>query len=262
MSGPGNVRNPFGHDQAAQRYAGARPYYHRAALDLAGTQQDLGHPRFALDVGCGTGLSARAASDVAGYVVAVDVSAPMLRAAPPHPRIRYLRATAERIPLDDSIVGLATAGGALHWFDQALALAELARVLRPGAVLAVYSDYFHGKITGQPAFETWLTGTYLPRYPAPARHAAFDPDVARDAGFAQVRYGEAEYAVPLSCAGLASYLLSQSNAGAAIDAGQVTAARLRDQIAAGTAGFFGPQDRADVIFGMRVWTCVRQGAPY
>jgi hypothetical protein len=70
------------------------------------------------------------------------------------------------------------------------------------------------------------------------------------AGFGQVRW-EDEYAVPHTRAGLADYLLSQSNAGAAIEAGQVTEAGLVDQILTETASFFGPEDRADVIFGMR-----------
>jgi hypothetical protein len=77
------------------------------------------------------------------------------------------------------------------------------------------------------------------------------------AGFGQVRW-EDEYAVPQTRAGLADYLLSQSNAGAAIEAGQVTEAGLVDQILTETASFFGPEDRADVIFGMRVWTAVFQ----
>lgn len=258
MSSPAEVRNPFGSDQAARRYAGARPYYHRSALDLACSQQDLGHPRLALDVGCGTGLPARAAADVADGVVAVDVSAAMLRAAPPHPRVRYLMAAAERLPLGDAAAGLATVGAALHWFDQPQAFAELARVLTPSAVLVVYSDFFHGRLGGQPAFAAWLTQGYLPRYPAPIRHAKFGADTAGITGFGQVRYGEGEFAVPLTRAGLADYLLSQSNAGAAIESGRVTAAVLRDQILTETARFFGPDDRADVIFGMRVWTAVRQ----
>jgi SAM-dependent methyltransferase len=139
MSSPAEVRNPFGSDQAARRYAGARPYYHRSALDLACSQQDLGHPRLALDVGCGTGLSARAAADVADGVVAV----------------------AERLPLGDAAAGLATVGAALHWFDQPRAFAELARVLTPSAVLVVYGDFFHGRLGGQPAFAAWRISSFF-----------------------------------------------------------------------------------------------------
>jgi len=261
MSEPGGVRNPFESDGAAHRYAAARLYYHRSALDLAREQQEIGPVKLALDVGCGTGLSTRAVSDLAEHVVAVDASAAMLRAATRGARgarVGYLVAVAERIPLGHAVVDLATVGAAFHWFHQPSALAELARVLRGGATLVVYSDYLHGRLAGQPAFTTWLTESYVPRYPSPNRHAPFDPEAAQTAGFGQFNFGEREYAVPLTQAALADYLISQSNAEAAIASGQVSAEELREQIIAETAGFFAPDEAAEVIFGMRVWTAVRQ----
>ncbi|HEY6294988.1 MAG TPA: methyltransferase domain-containing protein [Streptosporangiaceae bacterium] len=258
MSEPGGVRNPFDSDHAARRYAAARMYYHRSALDLAREQQEIGPVTLALDVGCGTGLSTRAVSDLAEHVVAVDASAAMLRAAARHARVGYLVAVAERIPLGDAVADLATVGAAFHWFHQPSALAELARVLRGGAVLVVYSDYFHGRLAVQPAFTIWLTESYVPRYPSPNRNAPFDAEAAQTAGFGRVGYRESEYAVPLTQAALADYLISQSNAEAAIASGQVSAEELRDQIIAETTGFFAPDETADLIFGMRVWTAVRQ----
>jgi SAM-dependent methyltransferase len=257
MGEPGEVRNPFDSDPAARRYASARLYYHRSALDLAREQREMGPVKLALDVGCGTGLSTRAVSDLAEHVVAVDASAAMLRAAVRHERVGYLVAVAERIPLGDAVADLATVGAAFHWFDQPAALAELARVLRIGAVLVVYSDYFQGRLAGQPAFTAWLTESYVPRYPSPNRNAPFDPAAAQTAGFGQVSFGESEYAVPLTQAALADYLISQSNAEAAIASGQVRAEELRDQIITETGGFFAPDGAADVIFGLRVWTAVR-----
>lgn len=254
MSERGGVRNPFDSDQAARRYAGARPYYHRSALDLAVRQQPLGPARLAVDVGCGTGLSAVAVAGLADRVIAIDASAAMLRAAQRHPGIRYLAAAAERIPVGDGVADLATVGGAFHWFDQPSAFAELARILRYGAGLVVYSDFFHGKLRGQPGFGTWLTESYLPRYPSPVRHAQFDPDAAARAGFGEVSFCEGDYEVPFTPAELADYLLSQSNAAAVIDSGAISAAALRDQIIAETASYFTSQ--AHAIFGIRVWTAV------
>jgi SAM-dependent methyltransferase len=258
MAEPREVRNPFDSDHAARRYAAARLYYHRSALDLARKQQEIGPARLALDVGCGTGLSTRAVSELAEHVVAVDASAAMLRAAAPGARVGYLVAVAERIPLGDAVADLATVGAAFHWFHQPSALAELARVLRGGAVLVVYSDYFHGRLAGQPAFTTWLTESYVPRYPSPNRNAPFDAEAAQTAGFGQVSFGESEYPIPLSQAALADYLISQSNAEAAIASGQVSAEELRHQIIAETDGFFAKDGTADVIFGVRVWTAVRR----
>jgi ubiquinone/menaquinone biosynthesis C-methylase UbiE len=257
MSEPGEVRNPFDSDQAARRYARARPYYHRSALRLAARQQQIGPARVAVDVGCGTGLSARAARDVADHVIAIDVSAAMLRAAKRYSRVCYLAAAAESIPLGDSSADLATVGAAFHWFDQPSALTELARVLRGGAGLIVYSDFFYGRLDGQPAFATWLTD-YLARYPSPVRHAQFDPEAAERSGFGRVAVCESEYRVRVTRAAMADYLLSQSNAARAIDTGVTSAEVLRKQIIDETADYFDGRDRADAVFGVRVWTAIRR----
>jgi SAM-dependent methyltransferase len=252
------VGNPFDSDPAARRYAAARPYYHRSAVGLAARQLGISHARLAVDLGCGTGLSTRAVRELADHVVAIDASAAMLRAAQRQPGAGYLAAAAERIPLRDRTADLATTGAAFHWFDQPRAFAELARVLRGGAGLAVYSDFFHGRLSGQPAFATWLKESYLPRYPAPARHAYFDAAAAATAGFGDARYAEDEIRFPLTAAQLADYLLSQSNAAAAIESGAVTAPVLRDQVASEIAAFFPGARPLDAVFGIRVWTAVRR----
>lgn len=252
------VSNPFDSDPAARRYAHARPYYHRSALGLAARQLGISHARLAVDVACGTGLSTRAVLDLADRVVAIDASPAMLRAVQPHSRARYLVAAAERIPLRDAAADLATVGAAFHWFDQPRAFAELARVLRGGAGLAVYTDFFHGQLSGQPAFTTWLKQSYLPRYPAPPRHAYFDPAAALPAGFGHVSYAEDDIRVPLTHTQLADYLLSQSNAVTAIETGAISPDALRNQILGETAVFFPHQGHADAVFGIRVWTTSRR----
>jgi SAM-dependent methyltransferase len=253
------VTNPFDSDPVARRYARARPYYHRVAVGLAARQLGISRARLAVDVGCGTGLSARAVLELAERVIAIDASAAMLRAAQPQPRARYLVAAAEQIPVRDAAADLATVGAAFHWFDQPRAFAELARVLRPGAGLAVYSDFFLGQLTGQPAFTAWLEDAYLPRYPPPSRHAHFDPVAALHAGFRDVSSAEDSIRIPLGHSELADYLLTQSNAATAIESGTVSADTLRNQILSETSAFFPSQQRANAVFGIRVWTTIRRG---
>jgi SAM-dependent methyltransferase len=212
----------------------------------------------AVDVACGTGLSTRAVLELADRVVAVDASHAMLRAAQPQPRARYLVAAAERIPLRGAAADLATVAAAFHWFDQPRAFAELAQVLRSGAGLAVYTDFFHGQLCGQPAFTTWLEEAYLPRYPTPSRHAHFEPAAALPAGFGEVSYAEDDIHVPFTLTQLADYLLSQSNAATAIESGAISADALRNEILGETAVFFPRQGHADAVFGIRVWTTVRR----
>lgn len=252
-----DVSNPFDGDAVARRYSRGRLYYHRAALSLAARQLGFSHARLAVDVACGTGLSTRAVLELADHVVAFDAAVAMLRAAPAHPRVRYLVAAAERVPLRDASADLATVAAAFHWFDQPRAFAELARILRAGAGLAVYSDFFRGQLAGQPGFASWVEGAYLRRYPTPPRHPHFDPVAALPAGFRNVRYAEEAISIPLTRSQLADYLLSQSNAAVAIESGAISAGALRSQILEETAPYFpGPQP-AEAVFGIRLWTATR-----
>ena len=53
------------------------------------------------------------------------------------PEVEILDAVAEDLPLADGAVDAAVAAQAFHWFDGERALSELARVLRPGAPIAL-----------------------------------------------------------------------------------------------------------------------------
>lgn len=218
----------------------------------------LGRVGLALDVACGTGLSTRAVLDLADRVLAVDPSAAMLSAAPRDPRVRYLRSAAEVLPLRAGCADLATVSNGFHWFDQEPAFGELARVLRRGSALVVYVDFFHGEITGHAGFAGWLRDSYLPRYPGPARHAQFSDSLAAAAGFGDVGYAEDDVHLPMSRARLADYLMSQSNAGAAVESGAITEAALRGQILAEIAPFVPADGIADAVFGVRVWATTLQ----
>ena len=74
----------------------------------------------------------------AGTVIAVEPDPGHARraAAPVPDRGRAGRARAEAIPLPTASVDAVLVGQAWHWFDTGRALPELARVLRPGGVLA------------------------------------------------------------------------------------------------------------------------------
>jgi SAM-dependent methyltransferase len=103
-----------------------------------------------LDVGCGAGRHAIALAREGCLVVAVDVGTEALAAArraeeetaflagPAPRRISFVRGDATRLPLADDSVDCAIASEVLeHLPDDGAALAELARVVRPGGLLAV-----------------------------------------------------------------------------------------------------------------------------
>jgi SAM-dependent methyltransferase len=56
------------------------------------------------------------------------------------PEIAVLAGSAEQIPVDNGAVAAVLVGQAFHWFDPDRALSEIARVLRPGGVLAALGN--------------------------------------------------------------------------------------------------------------------------
>ena len=118
----------------AQAYADHRPGYPDDAVAwLVGTE-----PGRVLELGAGTGKLTTSVLALGHDVVATDPSAEMLaRVRTVAPRARRVVGTAEHIALPSGSVDVVVAGQAFHWFDQQRALPEIARVLRPGGVLAL-----------------------------------------------------------------------------------------------------------------------------
>ena len=89
------------------------------------------------DLGCGTGETSAAIAPFVQHVIAVDASAQMLQAA--RKRLQTLenvelrRGDLEALPIDDARLDAATLMLVLHYVPEpARALAEVARVLKPG----------------------------------------------------------------------------------------------------------------------------------
>jgi hypothetical protein len=89
-----------------------------------------------VDVGCGPGMSALQLARKTGCeVIGVDLAPP---AVSDDPRVRFIRGDAEALPLDNASVDGALCECALCTFpDKYAAVGELARVLRPGARVAL-----------------------------------------------------------------------------------------------------------------------------
>jgi ubiquinone/menaquinone biosynthesis C-methylase UbiE len=96
-------------------------------------------PGRALDAACGTGRHARHLVDVGHRVVGVDLTSAMLeRARANVPEATFIEADLREIPLGDEQFDLAVSALALaHLPDLHPAIAELARVLRPGGRLVI-----------------------------------------------------------------------------------------------------------------------------
>lgn len=94
-------------------------------------------PLDVLDLGAGTGLLTRVLTEGGHRVTAVEPDDAMReRIGVTAPGARARAGSAEAIPLPDASVDAVLVSHAYHWFEPAPAHAEMARVLRPGGVLA------------------------------------------------------------------------------------------------------------------------------
>ena len=127
----------------AQAYAAHRPDYPDAALDWALapladlTGRDGGAGPALLDLAAGTGKLTASLAGRSDHVTAIEPEPEMLAVLHAElPGVTALAGSAEDIPMPAASVDAVLVGQAFHWFDPERAGAEIARVLRPGGVLA------------------------------------------------------------------------------------------------------------------------------
>jgi SAM-dependent methyltransferase len=121
----------------AKQYAEFRPHYPDGLVDLLAehcTQHEL-----AWDAGCGSGQLTVALTRRFANVVGTDPSPEQLQNAQRNFAVRYSLATADLPLLDARSVDLAVSAQAAHWFHWTRYVAEVERVTRPGAVVALVS---------------------------------------------------------------------------------------------------------------------------
>ncbi|MDZ4113425.1 MAG: class I SAM-dependent methyltransferase [Brevundimonas sp.] len=116
-----------------------------------------------VEIGCGQGHDAVAFAELGLNVVAVDLSSRQLKYASPHPNVRFLKAAAERLPLQNASVDIVISDhGAFDHSPVGLLLSEASRILRAGGLLVVCTWHPLALICHDPA-----TGTLSTRLQAP-----------------------------------------------------------------------------------------------
>jgi ubiquinone/menaquinone biosynthesis C-methylase UbiE len=100
-------------------------------------------PLDVLDLGSGTGrLTPGLAAEFQGQVYGVEPADRMREAAQPAPGVTYLKGSAEAIPLPEaSVDGVLMFLTFHHWADPVQGLREVRRVLRPGGVALLRSQF-------------------------------------------------------------------------------------------------------------------------
>jgi ubiquinone/menaquinone biosynthesis C-methylase UbiE len=120
---------------SVEAYERGRPDYPPEAIAHLQRELDLRSGRTVVDLAAGSGKLTRRLASLGCEVIAVEPVDEMRAAI--GEGIRALDGTAEAIPLGDSSADAVTVAQAFHWFDGPKALAEIARVLRPGGALAL-----------------------------------------------------------------------------------------------------------------------------
>jgi SAM-dependent methyltransferase len=154
-------------------YDAARPGYPPDAIQYA-LPARVGR---LLDIGAGSGKLTAAVVPLADHVLAIDPSAEMLaRLRERLPGVATRTGTAEDTGLADASCDAAVSGAAFHWFRRPEADAELARILRPGAPLALLWNPIDPSHPVQDVFRTARTQAGLDA-------DEFDPSVTLDPGW-------------------------------------------------------------------------------
>jgi demethylmenaquinone methyltransferase / 2-methoxy-6-polyprenyl-1,4-benzoquinol methylase len=154
---------------------GTGSWYRRRALARAGLREGM----CMLDVGVGTGLTAREAARLvgpSGHVTGVDPSAGMMQSAVLPASVKLLLGSAEALPLATAEVEFVSMGYALrHVADLSAAFHEFHRVLAPGGRVCIL------EITSPPGrVQRALLKAYMRSFvPFAARYIARHRDVPK-----------------------------------------------------------------------------------
>lgn len=164
------TRELFGN--VAERYRRSADHADVEDLDLLFTGLALDATHRVLDVATGGGHTAVAIARMTGRVVASDLTPKMLReasrlAAEAGARnIVYAAADAEALPFADGVFDRVTCRIAPHHFpDVRAAVAEIARVARPGGRVGIIDSV----VPGDPALDAFLNGVEKVRDPSHVR---------------------------------------------------------------------------------------------
>lgn len=108
-------------------------------------------PKLIVDLGSGTGHSTRYWADVADTVIGIEPNADMRAHALSDTieyNVHFHEGTSSQTGLLDTSADIVTCSQSLHWMDPTATFTEVARILRPGGVFAVY-DYDLPPTTGE-----------------------------------------------------------------------------------------------------------------
>jgi SAM-dependent methyltransferase len=233
-------------------YARNRPALHGRIVEIIGKRLGLtSRLQRALDIGCGAGLSTVPLTAVARTCVGLEPTAALLRwSSAVAPGAVFVSGRAEKIPFGPRSFGLATAAGSLNYADLGCATNEAARVLQPGATLAVY-DFSQGRsFRDSEALDEWFE-SFVARFPETGGGwRAIDAErLEREArGLRLASFEPFEMELPYDAPRYVDYAMTETRVAKAARAGQPEAA-IRSWCETTLAEVFAGEARAVVFRG-------------
>jgi ubiquinone/menaquinone biosynthesis C-methylase UbiE len=212
--------NYFSPKSVAERYAKGRPFFHRNTVkhirEFLHIQNKLQN---ALDVACGTGMSATALLDIAENVFGIDTSDEMLKLALNPQQIKYAKASAENLPFEKNYFDIITVSSGVHWFNIDHFLREANRVLKSKSWLVLYENHFISEMQEIEHFSNWFPNIYLKKYPSPKRNNnyAWTNENLVDKGFTFVKEEKFKNEIEFTKEQLILYFTTQSNITSAVE---------------------------------------------
>lgn len=127
-----------GFSAAAAGYVRGRPEYPEAIVGWLTSELGLSPGSTVVDLGSGTGKFLPRLNATGAAISAIEPVAEMrAEAMRRHPAINFHAGTAEAIPLADASADAVVCAQSFHWFATPVALAEIARVLKPDGALGL-----------------------------------------------------------------------------------------------------------------------------
>jgi SAM-dependent methyltransferase len=218
-------------------------------VDLAKEHLTTTPVGWALDLGCGSGLSTAPLCDIARFVIGVEPASGMLPfAAGMVPAGRFVAGTAEHLPIASDSIDLLTAAGSLNFTDIEPALSEIRRVLSPQGEAVIYDFGFGREFGDSPALAEWAARFYE-RYPVPPARR-IDPETLPLAAHGLQLRKHQPFTIPLelTAAFYLEYALTETCVSAAVARG-VPESDIRQWCASTITDVFGGHTRTVLFRG-------------
>lgn len=251
-------------DGWADEYERFRPGYPRELFDRIASAFHLPPRPAAVDLGAGTGKVSRAMAALGWRVTAVEPGPRMIEelrraAVTEGVEVEAIEGTAEQTGLGHARFDVATAGEAWHWFDGPRALAEIARIVRPGGGFAFFWNVVDEARSELVAAERQLVAEYGVsggeiRLPGPRPETAA---MVRDAGaFEEAAFIQVPHQVPMTGADYLGFARTKSHLRTAPEDVQDRFLRAFEEMLRDHG--VGPADRIEVPFIVDCWLARRR----